>query len=394
MTGEQAITFMYDPGVDGDVVERSLEVFEDLGFDVAARERSSGLMSGFHYLDVPHDQGWSVSIQVNEDDDLGADDSVLGLRLQHLVYPDRGQDGVSHEATMDVLFELVVRLAMALDLSYLAVFGMEQADGTVTPDGEPISESIDAPPRMGVYSSALLEALGGVDEFASDDPWYVAELTDGRTVVIRTAWPWGDGGWSPPTGAEYLTSATLDSDDTDAGDVTLGDPFAALAPGEYGADLVVSQADLDGEFRNEDAELVRVYVDENRDLRRVDDDSFVRNVVTETSGSDHETIGQMAANLPPGTDPEDVPMSVLLNEQVPPSFVHLDAPDGENVVTLVMGLNVQMSKYDVLMALANRARPDDGYTEEELQSIEGGLSTLVDVDDPLQVETWLRENVF
>jgi hypothetical protein len=46
------------------------------------------------------------------------------------------------------------------------------------------------------------------------------------------------------------------------------------------------------------------------------------------------------------------------------------------------------------MAVANQARPDEGYTDDELESIEGGLSTLVAEDDPALVEAWIREKVF
>jgi hypothetical protein len=292
---------------------------------------------------------------------------------------------------MDVIFELTVRHAMDLNVEYLPLFGMENRAPGVMPDGVPLSDSIDEPPHFGVYEPDLLDALGGIKEFF-DEPWYTARLTDGRTVVIRTAWPWGDDGWTPPTDAPYIDTTTLHADETDS-EVTLGDPFAELEPGEYGADLVIPQERLDGEFRNEDAEVVRVYVDENHDLRRVENDSFVRNVVTDTSGSDGEIIDRVAADLPAGTEPDDIPISVLLNDRIHPSLVRLDDPDDENVLTLIMDLSLDMSKYDVFISVAEKARPDEGFTDEELRSIEGGLETLADEDDPVTVELWLRQNV-
>ncbi|WP_228841660.1 hypothetical protein [Haloarcula sp. CBA1127] len=82
------------------------------------------------------------------------------------------------------------------------------------------------------------------------------------------------------------------------GSATLADPFAALAVGDYGADVCVHRDDISTEFPNEILELVRVRVDENRDLRRVASDRFVRNVVRADSDDRHSVIKRMLADVP------------------------------------------------------------------------------------------------
>jgi hypothetical protein len=111
---------------------------------------------------------------------------------------------------MDVVFELVSRLAMSLEASYspmLDALGREN----VHPTDRPISESVETPPLLGVFSTELLDEFGGV-EGLYDDPWYVATLTDGRPLVIDSmpSWSkidWSKLGWDPPLEADYIETA-------------------------------------------------------------------------------------------------------------------------------------------------------------------------------------------
>lgn len=43
---------------------------------------------------------------------------------------------------------------------------------------------------------------------------------------------------------------------------SVSDPFASLGVGEYGTDVGVHPNDIEPEFKNEDFQLVRVYVDD------------------------------------------------------------------------------------------------------------------------------------
>lgn len=391
MSNEPVMAGMYGVDCETESVDRALEICERLGFETEdAIYQDSPFFDFLNLVSVPHGD-WSVTFSTGKSPDEDPNESDFSIRLDRLVYPSEFGSTAEHEAVMDVVFELVCRLAMEFDVEYVAVYGMDARGEPYIPQDRPIASGLAEPARMAIFSPDLLDSLGGIESVYDQNPWYTGTLSDGRRVIIKTKRPWGEEGWTPPTDAEYIESATL-TDSSD--DIEVGDPFADLAPGEYGADIVVPRGDLAPEFDNETAELLRVYVDENRDLRRVADDSFVRNVVTDTSGSELEVIGRMASDLPPGGKSEDVSLSVLLNDQIPALFVRLDDPDDENVVTLVMTLTVDMSKYQILMTLANNARPETGYTETELESIEGGLSTLAAEDDPELVEAWIREHFF
>ncbi|WP_367175685.1 hypothetical protein [Haloarcula rubripromontorii] len=182
------------------------------------------------------------------------------------------------------------------------------------------------------------------------------------------------------------------SDDTESSSVPLADPFAALAVGGYGADVCVHRDDISTEFPNEILELVRVRVDENRDLRRVDSDRFVRNVVVANSNDRRSVVKRMLADVPADATDEDLYVSALLRDVIPPSFVRLNDPDDENVVTKVMELDTTVSKIKLLVSLGRVAQQDD-FTAEDLDSMEGALDTLAELDDTENVDQYIRERL-
>lgn len=173
---------------------------------------------------------------------------------------------------------------------------------------------------------------------------------------------------------------------------SLRDPFAALDVGQFGTDVAVYRDDIAERFGNDDLHLVRVYVDENRDLRRVDDDSFVRNVVYRDAEDDHELIRAMLGDVPPAVPDDEQMVSALLSEHVPPSLVRLDDPDGENVVTKVMGLDAETNKYELLVSLGSVAsRPE--FSDEDLATMERALDTLASMDDDAAVDAYIEEHL-
>ncbi|MBX0288649.1 hypothetical protein EGH22_20160 [Halomicroarcula sp. F28] len=169
----------------------------------------------------------------------------------------------------------------------------------------------------------------------------------------------------------------------------LSDPFAVFSPGDYGVDACVAREDIGEKFRNEDLRLVRVYVDDDRNLRRVADDTFVRNVVLE-AGDEDAIIEGMLADIPPAADDEDLMISALLHGAVPPSFVRLDEPDGENVVSRVLELDIETNKAELLVSLGEAARHDGGL---DTQTIESALDNLAELDDTEAVDAYIRENL-
>ncbi|WP_236044567.1 hypothetical protein [Haloarcula salinisoli] len=295
---------------------------------------------------------------------------------------------------MDDVLELICRLAMSLEAEYVPLINAQEHGTSATPSGESISGTVSVPPPIGVYSATVLDGFGGVESLTEAPPWYVAELTDERTVVITTDEPWASGGWRPPTDAPYIERARFNEADTDTeqtGDqaLDLSDPFAVFSPGDYGVDACVAREDIGEKFRNEDLRLVRVYVDDDRNLRRVADDTFVRNVVLE-AGDEDAIIEGMLADIPPAADDEDLMISALLHGAVPPSFVRLDEPDGENVVSRVLELDIETNKAELLVSLGEAARHDGGL---DTQTIESALDNLAELDDTEAVDAYIRENL-
>ena len=109
---------------------------------------------------------------------------------------------------MDVIFELVCRLASALDVNCAPVFITPGV--SVRPETDQIIDSAEDIPYIGVYTQSILDDLGGVDGLGISSPWYTAELDDSRIVVIPSTEPWTEGGWEPPTTADFLASAEFD----------------------------------------------------------------------------------------------------------------------------------------------------------------------------------------
>ncbi|NHX41536.1 hypothetical protein G9C82_18025 [Haloarcula sp. R1-2] len=166
------------------------------------------------------------------------------------------------------------------------------------------------------------------------------------------------------------------------------DPFATLDAGAYGTDVCVPRDEISQSFPNEDIQLVRVYVDKNRHLRRVEDDTFVRNVVNEDPGDDVAFVKAMLADVPAEADPDDVMVSALLDELIPESFVRLDEPDDENVVTAVMALDTDLSKFELLRTLG-RLTEQEGVSPAELQTVVGTLNDL----DGKNIDRYLRDQL-
>lgn len=123
--------------------------------------------------------------------------------ITHSVDPKWSDNAAEYTSRMNDVLELLCRLAMSLETDYVAFLNVREQSTDATPAGESIPETVSEPPAIGIYSPAVLDGFGGV-EGVTDSPWYTAELTDGRTVVITTEQPWADAGWQPPTDAPYL----------------------------------------------------------------------------------------------------------------------------------------------------------------------------------------------
>lgn len=388
MVSGASIIAVYDTAITDDVLERTLAICRKTGFSVEADQMKNS--SENDYFDVQISYGSkSTTLQFNQDDDRTLDEPVVSFG--RMVYPEK--DDVSpdeHREEIEATFELICRLAIDLEAAYIPLFDSERRSMSVVPTDRPIADAIDQPPRLGVYSNSVLEDLGGIEGLFETTPWYVADLDGDRTLVIESESPWT--GWRPPTDAPYIEEAQFhepEAEDSDDG-LTLSDPFAALAAGEYGVDACVSREDIAAEFRNEDLQLVRVYVDEERNLRRVADDSFVRNVVDADLADDEAVIQAQLANIPADATDDDLMVSALLHGAIPPSFVRLDDPDDETVVSRVLDLDVETNKVDLLISLGRAAQHEDGM---DPATIEGALASLADLEAVDGIEGWIEANL-
>jgi hypothetical protein len=383
-----AVMALYVGDSGEDTVERAYEACRDAGFELDSESAGESVVgeSSYDKIAAKFENG-GVNLGFNLDAKRPPSEPVLSVGCGQQIYPSRRDSDSEYQARMDTLFELLCRLAVALDADYAPLFN--PMDRVAVPEDRPIARALDERPRMAVYAPTVLEDAGGIGALYDTDPWYTATLTDGKTVVVETPEPWADGGWHSPTEAALIESASFtDSPVTEETRRGFSDPFAALDTGAYGTDVCVPRDEISQSFPNEDIQLVRLYVDENRHLRRVEDESFVRSVVDEDPGDDMAFVKSMLADMPAEANPNDGVVSALLDGLIPESFVRLDEPDDENVVTAVMALDTDLSKFELLRTLG-RLTEQEGVSPAELQTVVGTLNDL----DGKNIDRYLRDQL-
>jgi len=318
------------------VIGDTIATYEQAGFETDPDNKR--VESGYHIIEISYDS-LQFRIQFNLDEDQSPSEPVLSIGCGHKIKPAYSDDKAEYLDIMSSIFGLLCRLSATLDVDYAPLFTPE--DRYAYREGRPFAEAIEELPRMGVYSAAVIDQFGGLDAMFDSPPWYTATLEDGKTVVVETEMPWLKGGWQPPTDADYRKKATFsDSDEqVQAERRGLADPFAALKIGEIRTDLCVPREKIDSVFRNEDLQLVRVCVDENRDLRRINNNTFVRNIVDDDPGDDAAFLIEMLADIPADAAADDLMVSALLQAAISPELVRLDDPDDENIIPKVMALD-------------------------------------------------------
>ena len=161
------------------------------------------------------------------------------------------------------------------------------------------------------------------------------------------------------------------------------DPFATLAPGERGTDILMDPEAVGEDYHDADLRLVRCYR-EDALLRECDGDAFVRRLRDES--------GDPMGEIPADATRNQEAYSPLLAIDVPPAFVMLDDPDGENVVTRVMALELDVPKLDLLAKLGS-AVPASA-SESDVERIESLLDQLAGFQHMPGVEALLEERLF
>ena len=373
---------------------------ERAGLDVRATESNESITASVadeYRFRAPLQRGsFIVKYTINNNRDFEKP-AVQLTSFSHFVDPYWSEDADEYHRRMSAGFELLSWLAIALETDYVALVEAQTHGQDATPSGHPIAETISVPPPFGIYSPTVLDRFGGTAGVTDTQPWCAVELTDGRTVIITTEKPWGDGGWQPPTSAEFIDHIEHHPDDdadgqsehhqADAPDKF--DSFAALEPGEYGTDVGVHPDDIAPEFHNEDLRLARVYRDDQGNLRRVEGGGFVRNVVVDPE-NDEALVRGMLAEIPPSADNNNLLVSALLHGAIPSSFVRLDDPGGENVVSRVLDLDIETNKVDLLVSLGDAAQHEDGLDHH---TIESALDNLADLENVDGIDRYIEQNL-
>jgi len=311
--------------------------------------------------------------------------------------PEKWYEDSDYREFFDDIVEFLCQLVIQLDAEYVAVFE-DLHWNDVRPSDVPLAEHIDRHPLLAIYSKSMLDNLGGLDAIRDQPPWRVGDLENGSTLAIWSDEPWGRSGWTESRHQELRaprsetgTDSTMDADNSEQG-LWLSDPFAALESGAYGTDVCVAREDIASEFRNENLQLVRVYVDENRELRRLNDDTFVRNVVNENLTDHRAVIEAELAAIPPDADEDELMVSALLHDAVPTSFVRLDDPNGQTIASQVMNLDIETNKQELLISLGQAAQ-HEGDTAERLRTVQQALEKLAELEDVGGIDDWIEANL-
>jgi len=275
--------YLSDPG--RDVTERVREICEDIGFEIEGRtdRKHRGPDIELRY-DI-----WTTTLRFGFSEDREPNEPTLTIGpLNDQVDPSHVRDDETCQQRMDVIFEMICRLSVALEAEYVPLIGVGYRVGHVVPTGRPIGNHVKHPPRLGVYSTSMLDEFGGLDTLFDSQPWYVGILDSQRTLVIQTASPWTDAGWRPPTEATFIEDATFHEGETTA-TPSLQDPFAGLNVGNYGVDVAVRREDIGDRFRNEDLEL-------GRNIPESEVPDSIGRVAKESSEVDVTVTGQVTVN--------------------------------------------------------------------------------------------------
>jgi len=390
MAGTVSIA-IYSNTAPAEAVERALDVADAVGLTVEddqITDEKTVEKNGYDEFTARRD-GSTLRFSFNLNDDRSPDEPILRLSgLNDTVHPKWAEPDTGYDEWMDIVFELVCRLATQLEADYVAWLNTRRDPMKSVPRDRPIGEAIESPPTFGVYTTTVLDDLGGIGSLFDAEPWYVTDIDSERTLVIESKQPWVEGDWRPPA-AGIVTNAEFRSDSERT--IALSDPFASLNRGEYGADIGVPPDEIADEFRNDALRLRRVRVDDERNLCRTDTGAFVRNIVDRESDDRIELIQHMLSDVPrePNTDEH---VSALLHHAIPPTFVRLADPTDENVVTKVMALDTNVSKIELLVSLGRVVQQED-FTAEDLESMEEVLDTLHKLDDTENIDQYIRNRL-
>lgn len=100
----------------------------------------------------------------------------------------------------------------------------------------------------------------------------------------------------------------------------------------------------------------------------------------------------MLENVPADAATDELMVSALFKEAVPPAFVRLGDSDDETIVSKVAALDVDVAKVDLLISLG-RVAQDGDITDETLREIDAFLENLEGLEDVAGIERRIRDRL-
>lgn len=360
-------------------IDQGLVPIDERGEPISERaEISSKTVQGSEIIDFRYDDVITVGLTFNRGESWDWNEPTLlvslSLERSHI---DPGEEKRAVENRTDDLIAFIAALTKTIQPEY--AWGMHipsEYETEFRPSERPITEHVDRLSWITVLAPSSVEELGGRDRVLATPADRVDELETGHVLVVKTATPFG---YDHETDIvdRYLLEGTesvdIKGDETDPRDdpresgesLQFDDPFRESAAGEIGADVVIEKDAVGGHISNDDLHLRRVTVDENGHLRDLETNEFVRRLY----GPD----GQIGT-LPPDVTTDGELFPPLTLNGVPVEFVRLSDPDGENVLTKCMSLDMDINKFEFLVRLSTSVLTD-GYENEDIDAVESLLDS-------------------
>lgn len=178
----------FELGPPSETVEsKDFSVDEGAGFQLYWQNGPGRVSVGFNYKEIP--------------------EHFLDISTRREIFVPDDDEG-EYTGLIGAVVELVRALAIKLDPYYVASPDLEliQADPTeVMPTTTEFE--LERIPWLGVYSSSLIDELGGREHVMSAPAWRVEELETGSILLIRTRAPWADLGPDHPVDRHLLKNA-------------------------------------------------------------------------------------------------------------------------------------------------------------------------------------------
>lgn len=377
-----------------DTAEQVVETCLDTGFSLAGNENVEEVLpseplgdKGAVSIDLQYDDILIMGLSFNlgsgwdwNDPRLGISFSMMDVSTDVDLKPDahvrsRVQERI--HALLETVRELVVLTNPEYAWGMLRV-GQNPHKG-LRPTDRPISDNVDRFGWVTVLAEPIIADFGGRDHVLDAPAWSVEELETGHILIVRTDNP-ADPTYQPSHSLEeYLLEAEVEQE-PGSDELEIADPFCSLSDGDFGADVVMDPALVGTDFDNEDLTLLRCRRDGDV-LRDVRTGEAIRRI--------YDSDGKATGDVFP-VDGEQ--FSPLLLAGIPSEFVRVQDPDDENIVTKVMGLDVDVDKVGLLTQLGKTVEP--GASEEDLEAIENLLEQVADLEDMDGIERLIEQRLF